>query len=187
MNYIKISYGFLKGRIFNIPKNCFIKITTSKAKIGLFNILNNYVIWENLNVLDLFCGSGNISYEFISRGVNKVDAVDINYNLIKNIFFISNKFKIKNKINLFCSDVFLFLKKNKKKYNIIFMDPPFNISFEELQKLLEKCLSFLFNNGFLIIENSIKNNNFIYKHNNYCMTRKYGKIYFNFLINKKKY
>ena len=122
---MRIIQGEHKNRRFAIPKNLKIRPTTDRAKESLFNILENMYDFENLEVLDLFSGSGNITYEFCSRGAI-VTCVEINKKCTKYIFETSKKLGMKNTI--YQKDVFRFLKTCKKKYNIIFADPPFNYS-----------------------------------------------------------
>ena len=66
---MRIISGIHRGRVIRPPKNLPVRPTTDKAKEGLFNILNNRVDFDELDVLDLFCGTGNISFEFVSRDV----------------------------------------------------------------------------------------------------------------------
>lgn len=75
-----------RGRAINPPKNLRARPTTDFAKENLFNVLGNLVDFEECDVLDLFAGTGSISYEFASRGVHSVTSVEINpvhYNFIK--------------------------------------------------------------------------------------------------------
>jgi 16S rRNA G966 N2-methylase RsmD len=68
---LRIIAGIHKGKQIVAPKNLPVRPTTDFAKEGLFNILNNRIDFEELTVLDLFCGTGNISLEFASRGAKK--------------------------------------------------------------------------------------------------------------------
>ena len=69
---MRIIAGIHKGKQIVAPKNLPVRPTTDFAKEGLFNILNNRIDFEELTVLDLFCGTGNISLEFASRGAKKI-------------------------------------------------------------------------------------------------------------------
>ncbi|MBT8377462.1 MAG: RsmD family RNA methyltransferase, partial [Bacteroidia bacterium] len=80
---MRIISGTYKGRRITAPKNLPVRPTTDMAKEALFNILNNHYYFDSIMVLDLFAGTGNISYEFASRGVEKILAVDENYKCIK--------------------------------------------------------------------------------------------------------
>lgn len=110
---MRIISGKLKGRKFFLPKNTYIRPTTDRAKESLFNILNNKFSYDKINVLDLFCGSGNISYEFASRGSRNINCVDINKKCINFIFYIIKKFEINNQIFPIRNNIFDFLKKKK--------------------------------------------------------------------------
>jgi len=74
---MRIVGGLYRGRRFNPPKFFKARPTTDFAKESLFNLIINRIDLENKKVLDLFSGTGSISYEFMSRGCNYVMAVDI--------------------------------------------------------------------------------------------------------------
>ena len=134
--------------------------------------------FENLEVLDLFSGSGNITYEFCSRGAI-VTCVEINKKCTKYIFETSKKLGMKNTI--YQKDVFRFLKTCKKKYNIIFADPPFNYSKDIYSKLIKIIFEqkIITSKGTVIIEHS----NFLNfkEHESFIKSKKYGDINFSFL------
>lgn len=116
------------------PKGLDIRPTTDRAKEGLFNILQAQNKIENKIVLDLFCGSGNISFEFISRQAQKVVSVDIQK---KNISFIKkqqNALNLKN-LAVFQKDTFKYLEENSQLFDIVFADPPY--AFGRYQELLD--------------------------------------------------
>ena len=73
---MRIISGKYKGRRINPPKNLPVRPTTDMSKESLFNILNNHFNFHGLKVLDLFSGTGNISYEFGSRGAGPITSVD---------------------------------------------------------------------------------------------------------------
>tara|TARA_B100002052_G_C15782659_1_gene552324 strand:- start:44 stop:577 length:534 start_codon:yes stop_codon:yes gene_type:complete len=175
---MRIIQGEHKNRRFAIPKNLKIRPTTDRAKESLFNILENMYDFENLEVLDLFSGSGNITYEFCSRGAI-VTCVEINKKCTKYIFETSKKLGMKNTI--YQKDVFRFLKTCKKKYNIIFADPPFNYSKDIYSKLIKIIFEqkIITSKGIVIIEHS----NFLNfkEHESFIKSKKYGDINFSFL------
>ena len=177
---MRIIQGKHKNRRFAIPKNLKIRPTTDRAKESLFNILENIYDFENLEVLDLFSGSGNITYEFCSRGA-VVTCVEVNKKCTKYIFETSKKLGMKNTI--YQKDVFRFLKTCKKKYNIIFADPPFNYSKDIYSKLIKIIFEkkIITSEGTVIIEHS----NFLNfkEHENFIKSKKYGDINFSFLKN----
>ena len=87
---MRIISGKLKGRQITAPKGLPVRPTTDFAKTALFNILANHVDFDEISVLDLFCGTGNISYEFVSRGCQQLIAVDENQKVLK---FVEETFK----------------------------------------------------------------------------------------------
>ena len=124
------------------------------SKEALFNVLNNHFNFSGLKVLDLFAGTGNISYEFASRGCDNVIAVDGDFGCIKFIKQVTAEYDFN--IAAIKSDVFIFLEKNNTTYDIIFADPPYALdqkSFEKIVLLIfEKKL--LHQDGMVIIEHS---------------------------------
>ena len=120
---MRIISGKYKGRRLQAPKNLPVRPTTDMAKEALFNILNNHFNFGELKILDLFSGTGNIAYEFASRGATPLVAVDADMGCVNFIRKISNEFDFD--ITPIKSDVFTFLQKHKGSYDIIFADPPY--------------------------------------------------------------
>jgi 16S rRNA (guanine966-N2)-methyltransferase len=137
------------------PKQLPVRPTTDFAKTGIFNILANYVDFEEISVLDLFCGTGNISYEFGSRGCSHLIAVDENSSCVK---FVSETFKKlgMNEAKVIRADAFRFLDACNSTFDIIFADPPYELeTTDKIPELVfEKKL--LKENGRLIIEHQSK-------------------------------
>ena len=102
---MRIISGLLKGRRIIAPKKLPVRPTTDRSKEALFNILNNGYDFSEIRILDLFSGTGNISYEFGSRGVDDIVAVDRNKHCTRFIKETSNKDeKIRNSVgNCFIS------------------------------------------------------------------------------------
>ena len=74
---MRIICGSRRGKKITAPENLPVRPTTDFAKESIFNILNNYFNFDAVHVLDLCAGTGNISYEFASRGALSVTAIDI--------------------------------------------------------------------------------------------------------------
>ncbi len=151
---MRIISGTYKGRRITAPKKLPVRPTTDMAKEGLFNIINNQYYFDDLSVLDLFSGTGNISYEFASRGTTSITCVDQDYGCIKFINETSEAFEMP--IQTIKSNVYKFLERTKSKYTIIFADPPYAFSEKDFSKiaLLVFNNSLLEEEGILIIEHS---------------------------------
>ena len=151
---MRIISGEFKGRRLTAPKKLPVRPTTDMAKEALFNIINNNYYFDDISVLDLFSGTGNISYEFASRGTQDITAVDENYGCIKFINETSEAFEMS--IDTFKSDVYKFLEQNNRSYNIIFADPPYEFTLEQFSKIPELVFSrnLLDDEGLLIVEHS---------------------------------
>ena len=141
-----------KGRHIPVRKNFPSRPTTDFAKENLFNILNNRFHFEDLHVLDLFAGTGSISYEFASRGAT-VTAVEINY---KSVQFIRETLETlrMDKVSIVKADAFRFLNKTQSAYDIIFADPPYQLKDIQVipDMLFERDL--LKKDGWFILEHS---------------------------------
>lgn len=151
---MRIISGQFKGRRITAPKKLPVRPTTDMAKEALFNILNNQYYFDEISVLDLFAGTGSISYEFASRGTENITAVDADYGCIKFITDTSKDFEMP--IQTIKSDIYKFLEAFKTKSTIIFADPPYSFSFEEFSKIPELIFQneLLETDGLLIVEHS---------------------------------
>ena len=175
---MRIISGSHKGKRIQAPKHLSARPTTDMAKEALFNILRNQIHFDELEVLDLFAGTGNISYEFASRGTPGITAIDRDH---KSAAFISKTAReLDFPIKVIKSDVFGFLKKIKAKYDIIFADPPYHLPHVDFVKLIGLVFEneLLTMEGMLILEHS--------KHTdlsnapNFKESRKYGGSMFSF-------
>ncbi|MEC7125077.1 MAG: RsmD family RNA methyltransferase [Bacteroidota bacterium] len=124
---MRIISGTHKGRRLEAPKKLPVRPTTDRSKEGLFNILQHKYDLKNTSVLDLFSGTGSISYEFGSRGVNNITAVDQNKNCVDFIRMTSGSLKLK--IQVTKMDTKKYLSSVKTQFDIIFADPPYNLGF----------------------------------------------------------
>lgn len=175
---MRIISGQHKGRRITAPKKLPVRPTTDMAKEGLFNILNNTYHFNKLQVLELFSGSGNISYEFASRGAIAVTAVDENVDCIKFIKKTSEELDLD--ITAIRSDVFKYLEKAPIKADIIFADPPYDFDDSQFQKIADLVFQndLLNENGVLIIEHSKHSN--MDKVEHFSVNRRYGNSIFSF-------
>ncbi len=179
---MRIISGIHKGRRISIPKNFKSRPTTDFAKENLFNVLSNSLYFEDINVLDLFSGTGSIAFEFASRGAKEVTAVEKDYHHMLFIKKNAEALKLDN-FNVIKSNAFVFIKRIDKKYDLIFADPPFEL------KEIEKIPGLIWESGILnsggrfILEHSA-NYNFS-NSDNFVELRKYGGV--NFSIFKKAF
>ena len=179
---MRIISGTYKGKRLIAPKKLPIRPTTDMAKEALFNILNNNFQFSQLSVLDLFAGSGNITYEFASRGCKEITVVDLNYDCVK--FIKKTAQELDFTITTIKSDVFKFLEKAYVKADIIFADPPYDFDEEKFSKISEIVFEkkLLNQNGQLIIEHSKHTN--LSNSPNFKEARRYGGSVFSFFENQ---
>ncbi|MEN3324001.1 16S rRNA (guanine(966)-N(2))-methyltransferase RsmD [Mariniflexile soesokkakense] len=178
---MRIISGIYKSRKIVAPKKLPVRPTTDMAKESLFNIINNTFYFDELVVLDLFAGTGNISYEFASRGTEQITCVDQDFGCIKFINETAAAFKMP--IQTIKSDVFTYLEKSTLQANIIFADPPYNFSVEEFSKIPELVFknNLLLEDGLLIVEHS-KHTDLSHL-NNFSYSKSYGGNMFSFFEN----
>lgn len=124
------------------------------SKEALFNVLNNHFNFGELKVLDLFAGTGNISYEFASRGSSPITAVDCDFGCIKFIKQTAAEFDFS--ITAIKSDVVKFLEKHTGTFDIIFADPPYDFDQKTFEKIVTTALErgLLDPEGMMVIEHS---------------------------------
>ena len=151
---MRIISGQYKGRRINPPKKLPVRPTTDMAKEALFNILNNQYYFDEISVLDLFAGTGSISYEFASRGTEHITAVDEDFGCIKFINETTEMFEMP--ITVIRNDVFKFLESASSQFTLIFADPPYAFTDEQFGKIAELIFAnkVLEDDGLLVIEHS---------------------------------
>ncbi|MFK8059333.1 MAG: RsmD family RNA methyltransferase [Polaribacter sp.] len=175
---MRIISGKLKGRRFRVPKNLPVRPTTDMAKESLFNILNNLYYFDAISVIDLFSGTGNISFEFASRGAKSIYAIDANFGCIKHIFNTAKDLELD--INTYKSDVYKFLDKTTMQADVIFADPPYNFEEEQFVKIVDTIFEkkLLLEEGVLIVEHSKHTD--LSKHPKHSYDKRYGGNVFSF-------
>lgn len=123
---MRIISGTHKGRVIHPPKNLRARPTTDFAKENLFNVLANHIDFEGIDVLDLFAGTGSISYEFASRGAGSVTAVEINAVHYNFICKTATEFGFTT-IRPIKANAFLYLKSTRQNFNVVFSDAPYDL------------------------------------------------------------
>ncbi len=152
---MRIIGGKFSGRLITAPSSLPVRPTTDYAKSALFNILSNRIDFEEVKVLDLFAGIGGVSMEFISRGAKHVTSVDINFKCCAFIKETATKFDVKN-LSVLKADVFKFLNSCDKKFEVIFVDAPFELPETDTIPDLIFQKNLLAENGILIVEHQAK-------------------------------
>jgi len=175
---MRIVSGKYKSRRINAPKNLPTRPTTDIAKEALFNVLNNNYYFEDISVLDLFAGIGSISLEFASRGTEHIISVDNHYPCVK--FIESTAKDLGAEISVIKSDAFKFIEKSSLKVDVIFADPPYDLSDEQFLTLSTTVFEneLLNENGMLIIEHSKHTD--LSNNPHFSYLKKYGGSVFSF-------
>lgn len=175
MRIISGKYG---GRRFNAPSNLQARPTTDIAKESLFNILQNRIDSEGISALDLFSGTGSISFELLSRGAGHVVSVEMGRVQQQFIQKVAGELKIGREHQLIRGDVFRYLKGATSQFDFIFADPPYALP--ELPTLPDLVLqgNILKEDGLFILEHG-KENDFS-SHPHFKELRKYGAVHFSF-------
>lgn len=174
---MRIISGKYKGRAINPPRNLRARPTTDFAKENLFNVLGNLVDFEACDILDLFAGTGSISYEFASRGARSITSVEINpvhYNFIRQTaaqLGCENLYAVK-------ANAFLYLKACNKQFDLIFSDAPYDLEGSEsvISEVFRNDL--LRSDGLLVFEHSKKKD--FSSIPQFWQLRSYGSVQFSF-------
>ena len=173
---MRIGSGKFRGKIIAAPKNLPVRPTTDMAKEALFSILGNTFFFESVRFLDLFSGTGNLSYEIASRGCEDITAVDSFRECTKFIQKTSVAMGFQG-FTVFTSDAIKYLDRFGSSWDLIVADPPYD--YKEYGKLIEKVLDGrLKENGIFALEHSAFNT---FEDHPHCFdTRHYGSAHFSF-------
>ncbi len=175
---MRIISGEFGGRRFNPPAGIPARPTTDLAKGGLFNALENMMDLEDIKTLDLFGGTGSISYELASRGAGDMTIVErdsITINFIKKTV---QELGIANRIQVIKGDVFKFINQCTEQYDYIYAGPPYALqTIDELPILIfEKQL--LKPGGIFVLEHTPRND--YQAHPRYLKMKNYGTTIFSY-------
>lgn len=178
---MRIIGGKYGGRRIPATGNLRARPTTDFAKENLFNILSNHFCFEECKVLDLFAGTGSISFEFASRGAKEIDLVDVDRHHLRFINTVIEQLKI-DSINPVNDKAEIFLKKVTKSYDIVFADPPYDAEVViDLPDLIFEN-QVLNENGWFILEHSNKHQ--FKDHEYFKEVRRYGSVHFTIFKNE---
>jgi 16S rRNA (guanine(966)-N(2))-methyltransferase RsmD len=180
---MRIIRGSHRGRKIIAPSGLPVRPTTDLAKESLFNILENHFSFEEISVLDLFAGTGNISYEFASRESPLVVAVEVNPRCARFIEETANRLGFLN-LRLVRGTAESFLKRSSQKFDIIFADPPYELDSKEEIVQLVFGNELLTPEGWLVVEHSRADEFGSFPQ--FFDLRKYGKVHFSFFRYKNE-
>ncbi len=178
---MRIISGKFRSRQIHPPKDFAARPTTDFAKEGLFNIIDINFNIPDIRVLDIFSGTGSISYEFLSRGCTDIVALDISH---RNAAFIKKNAQLldpENKIlKILQIDFFQFIKQHrfKEPFDIVFADPPYDLVGIPTIPDLVFDNGLVTPRGWLIVEHSARTD--FSKHNRFFKVRNYSKVHFSF-------
>jgi len=172
---MRIISGTFGGRRLSPPKNITARPTTDFAKESLFNLLQNRMDFEGIDMLDLFAGTGGIGLEFVSRGAREVTAVELAHTQQNFIIQTCKQLGIRN-LSLIRGDVFRYLNACHISYDFIYADPPYAL--DRLEELPDLVLPRLKEGGWFVLEHG-KDRDFSL-HPRHVETRRYGSVHFSF-------
>ena len=177
---MRIISGTHGGRKINPPSNMpYTRPTTDIAKEGLFNIIQNNLDIESLKTLDLFGGTGSISYELASRGAADLTIVEKDNNMYDFIKKTTQLLNLQN-FKLVKSDVFKFIEQCTEQYDFVFAGPPYALgTIDDLPiKIFKQNL--LNKNGWFVLEHTPRNDYKMFQY--YHSERNYGTTIFSIFI-----
>lgn len=181
---MRIIGGEWGGRKIHPPsKMPFTRPTTDIAKEGLFNIIQSNRSMEGLKTLDLFGGTGSISFELASRGATDLTIVEKDSQMLAFIRKTAETLGL-CQLKVIPSDVFRFLKKDSNTYDFIFAGPPYAL--ETIDQIPGYIFAgnFLKENGWFVLEHTPRNSYQTYPL--FITERNYGTTLFSIFINKPK-
>ena len=176
---MRIISGKLRGRKFTLPSGKWpVRPTTDFAKEGLFNVLVHQFDMEELSILELFGGTGNFSFEFVSRGCPKVTYVDKFYPCVKFVKETAESWSIGDKITAIRMDAFQYIQKATGTFDLIVADPPYDMPRLGQLPALIKQSNLLKEGGWFILEHNQMHQ--FDQHEDCFMVKNYGKTYFSY-------
>jgi 16S rRNA (guanine966-N2)-methyltransferase len=152
---MRIISGDLKGRLINVPKSDQIRPTTDRVRETLFNLLNNIIDFDGIDVLDIYAGSGSLGFECLSRGAAKIDFVEKNFVIYKNLEENIQSLDAGEQCIIHKIEAVRFSAvPPKHKYELILADPPFFK--DDIYTVVKNLLlnQFLTVGGIVVIERS---------------------------------
>lgn len=175
---MRVISGIYKRRRFDVPHSFKARPTTDFAKENLFNVLSNYLDFEdNIHALDLFAGTGSISLELVSRGCDQVVSIEKDRDHHAFICKVMNEVKTDKCIPI-RGDVFKYIQSCHNQFDFIFADPPYELKGLETIPNLIFELGLLKDEGLFVLEHGKKND--FESHPHFIERRVYGSVNFSF-------
>ena len=152
-----------------------IRPTTDRVRESIFNLIQEFIYQSS--VLDLFSGSGALSFESLSRGANSAVCVDIDKRSVNVICENAKRLKFSENITILNSSAENFIKNNNNKFDIIFLDPPYNKGF--IKPIIENIINFdvLNDEGIIVLESDSVDEHGEMEGLNILKQRKYGRTF----------
>lgn len=177
---MRIIGGEHGGRRFYPPTNMpYTRPTTDIAKEGLFNMLQHKLDFDSIRSLDLFGGTGSISYELASRGVPDLTIVEKDLHMFQFIRKTVETLKLEN-VHVIKQDVFKFIDQCQEQFDFIFAGPPYALTTIDLLPQQIHAKGLLRSEGLFVLEHTPRNN---YKQLPYYQgERNYGTTVFSFFV-----
>ena len=172
---MRIIGGEYRGRKIPVPGGFKERPTTDFAREALFNLLKSRISLQGVTAVDLFCGTGAVSLEFVSRGAKRVVAVDL-LGMSGNIIRRSSADWGLDQIHFIRDDVFKWVKRANESFNVVFADPPYANKKLSLLPALVLSSQLLEINGWFILEHGPEHD--FSKELDFQEMRHYGKVHF---------
>lgn len=178
---MRIIGGKWKSLNLKVPKFEPTRPTTNIAKEALFNVLNNYFNFDNIRFLDLFAGTGQLTFEFASRGCTDITSVEMHSKCVDFIEETKEKLEAEG-IRVFPIDVFQFIENTQEKFDVIFAGPPYPLPTLDTipDKIFEHDL--VEGRGWFILEHNPLHD--FRAHPHFYKRKKYGQTIFSIFVNK---
>ena len=175
---MRIVSGIFGGRRFSPPAKIPARPTTELAREGLFNMLRNAMDMDGIKTLELFGGTGSITYELASHGAGDLTLIEKDLLSIDFIKKTAKELGIEDIMHIIRGDVFKFLKQSTDQYDLIFADPPYALSNIDELPLLVFEKNMLLPNGIFVLEHAPRND--YQKHPRFHRMKNYGDTVFTF-------
>lgn len=154
---MRIISGIFKGRLINVPQSKEIRPTTDRVRETLFNLLNNRIDFDGIEVLDLYSGSGSLGLECISRGASQITFIERNFQIYKNLLENIKSLGVEENSRVVKSEAIDYSKRAPEKhYDLILADPPFFK--DDVYDVVKNIIlnNFLKDDAIIVIERSIQ-------------------------------